>query len=74
MIYSNRDTEWASSSKGNDWRRISGLVLVVGRAKGGTHFWAMIDGEFIDGYFDTLADAMEACEDHANLIIDARST
>ena len=74
MIYSNRDTEWASSSQGNDWRRISGLVLVVGRAKGGTHFWAMIDGEFIDGYFDTSADAMEACEHRANLIIDARST
>lgn len=73
MIYATYDTEWASSSKGNDWRRISGLVLVVGRAKGGTHFWAMIDGEFIDGYFDTLADAMEACEDRANRIIDARS-
>lgn len=73
MIYSNRDTEWSSSSRGNDWRRISGLVLVVGRAKGGTHFWAMIDGEFIDGYFETLADAMEACEDRANRIIDGRS-
>ena len=33
----------------------------------------MIDGEFIDGYFETLADAMEACEDRANRIIDGRS-
>jgi hypothetical protein len=74
VIYSMRDTDWASSSKGNDWRRISGLVLVVGRAKGGIHFWAMIDAEFIDGYFDTSADAMAACEHRANLIIDARST
>ncbi len=74
MIYSNRDTEWSSSSRGNDWRRISGLVLVVGRAKSGSHYWAMIDGEFIDGFFDSLDDAMEACEDRANLIIDARST
>jgi len=73
MIYTNRDTEWASSSRGNDWRRISGLVLVVGRAKGGTHYWAMIDGEFLDGYFATAADAMAACENRANLIIDTRS-
>jgi hypothetical protein len=74
MIYATYDTEWSSSSRGNDWRRISGLVLVVGRAKSGSHYWAMIDGEFIDGFFDTLDDAMEACEDRANLIIDARST
>ncbi len=74
MIYSNRDTEWATSAKGNYWRRISGLVLVVGRAKSGTHYWAMVDRDFLDGYFATAADAMEACEDRANLIIDARST
>jgi hypothetical protein len=52
---------------------MSGLVLVVGRAKEGTHYWAMIDGEFLDGYFATAADAMAACENRANLIIDARS-
>ena len=73
MIYSNRDTDWGTSTKGNDWRRMSGLVLVVGRAKEGTHHWAMIDGEFLDGYFATAADAMAACENRANLIIDARS-
>jgi hypothetical protein len=74
VIYSTHDTDWATSAQGNHWRRTSGLVLVAGRAKNGTHFWGMIDGEFIDGYFDTLADAMEACEDRANLIIGARST
>ncbi len=74
MIYAMHETQWGASSKGNTWRRLSGLVLVVGRAKSGSHYWAMIDGEFIDGFFDTLDDAMEACEDRANLIIDARST
>ena len=72
MIYSNRDTEWANSVRGNTWKRVSGLVLVAGRVKSGSHHWAMIDGEFVDGFFDTLADAMEACEDRANLIIAAR--
>lgn len=74
MIYANHYTDRASSPRCNDRPRISELILVVGRAMGGTHFWAMIDGEFVDGYFDTLAEAMEACEDRGTLIIDARST
>ena len=30
-MYSNEDTDWASSLKGNYWKRVSGKVLVVGQ-------------------------------------------
>jgi hypothetical protein len=72
VIYSTHDTEWASSSRGNEWRRISGLVLVTGRARSGTHFWGMIDGDFIDGFFEDEAAAKEACERRAAFLLDVR--
>ena len=59
MSYPTHDTEWALSAKGNDWRRISGKVLVVGKKKTGG-YWAMIDGEFLPGRFKTKQVAMDA--------------
>ena len=62
MSYSNHDTDWDLSAKGNLWRRASGLALVVGLAKQKTHYWAMVDGVFLDGFFVSEQDAKRACE------------
>lgn len=34
-MFSNQDTDWAISAKGNNWRRINGVVIVVGGKKTG---------------------------------------
>ena len=64
-MYSNRDTDWDISAKGNYWRRIDGKVLVVG-TKDETNYWAMIDGEFTSGMFDSLEEAQSALEEKVN--------
>ena len=60
--YSDHDTDWASSSKGYEWRRIEGKVLVVGRNKTTGKYWAMCDGDFAEGSFTSMDAAMEAAE------------
>lgn len=61
MSYPTHDTDWAESTKGNDWRRIGGKVLAVGRKKDGT-FWAMADGHFAKGSFPNKLAAKAAAE------------
>jgi hypothetical protein len=51
-MYSTHDTDWATSSKGNLWRRINGVVLVVGRNKYGD-YWARVGDDFVKGKFPT---------------------
>lgn len=51
-MFSNHDTDWASSSKGNQWRRINGKLLIVGRNKYGG-FWARVEADFVKGKFST---------------------
>lgn len=51
-MYSNQDTDWATSSKGNQWRRINGKLLIVGQNKTGG-FWARVDDDFVKGKFPT---------------------
>jgi hypothetical protein len=60
-MYPTHDTEWAESNQGNDWKRINGKVLVVGRKQDGP-FWAMADGHFAKGAFPNKSAAMEAAE------------
>jgi hypothetical protein len=60
-MFSNQDTDWATSSKGNQWRRINGKVATAGRKPNG-HFWAMADGIFAEGNFYTLPEAKAAAE------------
>lgn len=60
--YSDHDTDWATSAKGNEWRRIDGKLLVVGYRHATGKFWAMSDGVFAKGAFDTMKEAMDAAE------------
>jgi hypothetical protein len=61
MSYPTHDTDWAESTQGNDWKRIDGKVLVVGRKKDRT-FWAMADGYFAKGSFPNKSAAKAAAE------------
>jgi hypothetical protein len=61
MSYPTHDTDWAESTQGNDWKRIDGKVLVVGRKKDG-NFWAMADGYFAKGSFTNKSAAKAAAE------------
>jgi hypothetical protein len=61
MNYPTRDTEWATSSKGNTWKRINGIALIVGKRKDGK-WWARCGDDFIKGSFFTKQEAMSAAE------------
>ena len=64
-MFSNKDTDWATSSKGNEWRRINGVVLVVGRRKTDGKYWAMRDGDFLKESYATEALAKRVAENGA---------
>ena len=61
MNYPTHDTEWATSSKGNTWRRINGVTLIVGQRKDGK-WWARRGDEFLKGSFDSKSQAKLAAE------------
>jgi hypothetical protein len=61
MPYSNIDTHWALSKKGNWWRRKSGIALVVGERKDG-RLWALRGGDFMQGSYGTIAEAQRGAE------------
>ena len=60
-MYSTHDTDWATSSKGNFWRRFIGKVMVVG-TKDGDYYWAMIDGDFLKEQYLSPEAAQEAAD------------
>ena len=62
MTHPARDTNWAISAKGNYWRRLNKKVLVVGEFKDNNYYWAMRDGEFLKGRFDSIEGAQYAAE------------
>ena len=61
-MYPTHDTDWKTSSKGNHWRRIDGIVLVVGQFKTNDDYWAMRDGKFLSGRFHSIGHAQYAAE------------
>ena len=63
-MYPTHDTDWKTSSKGNHWRRQNGVVLVVGRFKTNSDYWAMRDGNFIKGRFYSMENAQYAAENN----------
>lgn len=61
MNYPTHDTDWATSAKGNSWRRLGGLVLIVGPRKDG-RWWARRGESFLKGSFTSKSSAMTAAE------------
>jgi hypothetical protein len=61
MNHPTNDTSWSTSAKGNEWRRLNEKVLVVGQKKNGT-YWAMFNGDFIEGEFESESNAKKAAE------------
>jgi hypothetical protein len=61
MNYPTHDTDWATSAKGNTWRRLNGLALTVGKRKDG-RWWARCGNDFIKGSFASKQEAMLAAE------------
>jgi hypothetical protein len=62
MSYPTHDTDWAESALGNDWKRIDGKVLIVGRSRLGGAFWARADDRLVKGSFPHKAAAKAAAE------------
>ena len=54
-----KDTDWAMSAKGNQWRRQNDKAMVVGQKKDGK-WWAMFDGTFAKGSFNSETAAKKA--------------
>ncbi len=61
MNYPTHDTNWAISAKGNTWRRLNGIPLIVGKRKDGK-WWARRGDEFVTGSFETEEQAKNAAE------------
>lgn len=61
MNYSTKDTDWATSAKGNIWKRTNGIALIVGKRKDGK-WWARRGDDFVKGSFSTKRSAMCAAE------------
>jgi len=60
-MYSSNNSGWALSKKGNYWRRVNGILLVVGQRKDGA-YWAMRGGNFLNGSYSSLALAKHGAE------------
>jgi hypothetical protein len=59
-MFDNDNTNWRLSGKGNHWRKMHGRLLVVGESDFG--IWARVSGDYIEGPFENLKDAMRAAE------------
>lgn len=62
MNYPTHDTEWATSSKGNTWKRKNGKALIVGLNENTNKYWARHGDDFVKGSFNTKREAMIAAE------------
>ena len=65
MNYPTNDTVWARSAKGNLWRRMNGVLLVVGKRKSDGQFWVRTGEDFLKGSYPTEAVAKRAAEDNS---------
>lgn len=66
MTYSTDDTDWEESQAGNQWRRLNGIVLIVGKRKHERHYWASVELKYLDDVFATVAQAKAAAEAELN--------
>jgi hypothetical protein len=61
MNFPSHDTDWATSAKGNSWRRKDGIALIAGKRRDG-RYWARRGDDFVSGSFSTLTEAKRAAE------------
>jgi hypothetical protein len=61
MTHPENNTAWAISAKGNQWRRKDGVLLIVGKQKGGK-YWARQGDDFLSERFSSLRAAKRALE------------
>jgi len=61
MSFPTHNTNWATSSKGNLWKRANGVVCVVGQRKDG-RYWARRGDDFLPGSFESIEEAKRAAE------------
>lgn len=73
MSYATRDTNWSLSAKGNYWRRVNGVILIVGRRKSDRCYWARRGNEFIPGSFATREQAQRAAEGNPGVEANVRA-
>lgn len=66
MSYPTHDTDWEESQAGNQWRRLNGTVLIAGKKKHATFYWASVDYKYLVGRFETMAEAKAAAEAELN--------
>ncbi len=61
MINFPKNTEWRLSAKGNYWRKLNGVTLVVGGSdeKG---YWIRIGETFLPSWEETLHEAKKIAE------------
>ena len=62
MSYSTLDTDWNKSYRGNWWRRVNGVLLVVGKHKNSDTYWVRRGESFLPGRFPTEIAAKYAAE------------
>ena len=56
-----KNTEWRLSAKGNYWRKLNGVMLVVGGSDE-ERFWIRIGESFLPEREETLQDAKRIAE------------
>ena len=63
-FFSQINTDWKLSSKGNYWRKRNGVMLIAGGSdeKG---YWARVDEDFLKEKYESLEDAQQAAEESA---------
>ena len=61
MNFPTHDTNWATSAKGNLWKRTNGVICVVGQRKDG-RYWARRGDDFVPGSFASLEEAKSVLE------------
>jgi hypothetical protein len=57
-----QNSEWQLSAKGNYWRKLNSVVIVVGQKKDSDEFWALVDGKFLAEKYGSLQEAQAAAE------------
>lgn len=64
MNFFEDNTMWAKSAKGNHWKKINGVVLIVGGSDS-KKYWARVDDEFLPDRYESIEEAKNAAQEMA---------